>query len=689
MSLRTNILMIGTLLSVSACSNPSSQGERPVPILTAESSIAKSRNYGPQVSNQPATKKIVGAGNLQSFELVIPTRDLPTTTSADGAELYNLDLNGIDIRDLAALILGEILDRNYVFDQQVGGTVSIHTSSSVEKEALMPLLRAAVESQNAEMIDDGQLVRFVSREGGNSIGIGGNRQTDIMPIILRQVAATQVREILLPLANDLVDIVVDEKSNTLILAGATRHMAQLRELALTLDVDSLAGNALKLIVLENAEPDQLISELTQVPELNGTTRLVPITRLNALLAVASSADNLQQLQRWIKALDQVGGKNYRNVYSYEARSGQVEELAAIAASVLGLGSSQAPAAPQPLSSEQFPQGTDVDASAQVIGSDSFFGTPATSESEQSSPRPFDNGNAQIVPYASSSQIIAYATKAEWQRISAVLAELDQMPQQVMIEATILEVSLNDSLRYGLQFLFNEGDASFSLPGFASSSISGGSSDGFSFTFDNGSSARTILDALSSVTQVKVISSPRLMVLNNETATLQIGDQVPVSLQSAVPIEANDNRIINSIEFRDTGVIFRVTPKVGSSDTILIDVDQEVSDVAATTTSNIDSPTIRQRRVSSKLLVGDGETIAFAGLTRNSSSDTKNGIPVARDLPLIGPLFGSTEKIQSTSELLVLLTPRIIKNLDDAKALTDVLKSKIKEVDLKTNFTDLN
>ncbi|MBO6504417.1 MAG: hypothetical protein JJ850_12385 [Kordiimonadaceae bacterium] len=682
MTIKLDKFILVACLALWGCSTPAEPGGAHNSVLEVKSSLAAGGNPNPPA---PSATRVFGSQELRSFEFQSEAKSALDDKNGENEQLYTLDLVQIDIRDLVALILGEILDRNYIIDQNVAGAVTIHTSTRVRRDALIPILKAAAASQNAELVDDGQLVRFIAREGGSSIGLGGARQIDIMPVTLNHVSANQIRTVLLPLAKDLVEIAVDENSNSLVLSGAPRHMSRILDLAKTLDADSLAGTTMKLLVLSHADINQIMEEIAQVPGMIGTTRLVPIDRMNALLAVAKSPEELERTEAWVKALDQAGGKNYRNVYSYHSQSGKVEDLAAIASTVLGLGPAASPAQRETALPNQPPADTDTEGGFLQFNEpgNAVGGIGPTERGERSNQGTGGNA-AQIVPDASSGQIIVYATSNEWQQISSVLKQLDQMPHQVMIEATILEVSLNDSLRYGLQFLFTEGNASFSLPAFASSGLSGNSAEGFSFTFDNNSSARSIIDALSSVTEVKVISSPRLMVLNNETATLQIGDQVPVSLQSAVPIEANDNRIINSIEFRDTGVIFRVTPRVGSADSILIDVDQEVSDVAPTTTSNIDSPTIRQRRVSSKLLVQNGETIAFAGLTRNSSSKSKNGIPVARDLPVIGPLFGSTENIQSTSELLVLLTPRIVKNLDDAKAVTDALRSKIRALDTLGN-----
>jgi general secretion pathway protein D len=192
------------------------------------------------------------------------------------------------------------------------------------------------------------------------------------------------------------------------------------------------------------------------------------------------------------------------------------------------------------------------------------------------------------------------------------------------------------------------------------------------------SSQVALEALSSITNVNVISSPQLMVVSNQTAQLQVGDQVPIAVQSAVPLDQlASTRIVNSIQFRDTGVILRVTPRVNSGGLIGLDVEQEVSDVVPTTSSGIDSPTIRQRRVRSTVSVQSGETVALGGLIREQRNTSRTGIPGLRDLPVLGPLFGVTDNSDGRTELLVLITPRIVRNTEEARSVTAELRGRLR------------
>jgi general secretion pathway protein D len=285
---------------------------------------------------------------------------------------------------------------------------------------------------------------------------------------------------------------------------------------------------------------------------------------------------------------------------------------------------------------------------------------------------------RIIADANSNTIVVQATANDWTRIEAALRRLDQVPLQVLIEATIAEVTLNDQLRFGLQFALRSGNFSFNLTPQARGPNQPIGVPGVLGLVDAGAGANIALEALSSLTRVNVISSPQLMVVSNQTAQLQVGDQVPVATQSAVPLDQVANsRIVNSIQFRDTGVILRVTPRVNSSGLIGLDVEQEVSDVVPTTSSGIDSPTIRQRRVRSTVAVQSGETVALGGLIREQRNATRTGIPGLRDLPVLGPLFGLTDNSDGRTELLVLITPRIVRNSEEARAVTAELRGRLR------------
>ena len=167
-----------------------------------------------------------------------------------------------------------------------------------------------------------------------------------------------------------------------------------------------------------------------------------------------------------------------------------------------------------------------------------------------------------------------------------------------------------------------------------------------------------------------------MALDNRPSLIQVGDQVPVITQSAVSIADPDAPIVNSVEFRDTGVVLNVTPRIRPDGSVLMEVQQEVSSVAETTTSGIDSPTIQQRRFETSVSVQDGETVALGGLIRTARSQTQSGVPVLQNVPLIGGLFRESGDTQRRTELVVFLTPRVIRSSDDARQATQALRRRL-------------
>ena len=199
--------------------------------------------------------------------------------------------------------------------------------------------------------------------------------------------------------------------------------------------------------------------------------------------------------------------------------------------------------------------------------------------------------------------------------------------------------------------------------------------GFSFVFA-GSDARVVLNALTEITDVQVISSPQLMVLDNQSARLQVGDQVPIATQSSVTVNDPDAPIVNSIQFRDTGVILEVTPRVNAGGLVVLDVLQEVSDVVETTTSDIDSPTIQQRFIESTVAVQSGDTVALGGLIRDRHEESVSGLPLLSEIPILGNLFKTTEVVERRTELLVLITPRVVRNRREALEVTDELRRRL-------------
>jgi general secretion pathway protein D len=204
--------------------------------------------------------------------------------------------------------------------------------------------------------------------------------------------------------------------------------------------------------------------------------------------------------------------------------------------------------------------------------------------------------------------------------------------------------------------------------------------GFAFSWVTGNQQpRAVLDALSQVTETKVISTPRLLVLSNQMARLQVGDVVPIITQSATSTITSNPLVLNNVTYKETGVVLEVTPRVNAGGVVTMDVNQAVSSVVPTTTSTIDSPTIQQRRLTSTISVKSGETVLLGGMIQQANNRNSSGIPLLNELPGIGALFGTRRGNAGRTELIMLMTPHVIGNEDAARAATARVKREFQEV----------
>jgi len=296
--------------------------------------------------------------------------------------------------------------------------------------------------------------------------------------------------------------------------------------------------------------------------------------------------------------------------------------------------------------------------------------------------------ARVVADEKNNAIVVYAKPRDYRMIEGVIRKLDVVPLQVMIEATIAEVTLNNTLQYGVQWFLSHASNKFELtappPGGGTATGIGTAADvlpsfpGFNYVLGGGQE-KLVLSALSEVTHVDVVSAPHLVVLDHQTAYLQVGDEVPTVTASAISTITSNAPIVNSVQYIGTGVILQVTPRVNNSGLVSLDIDQSVSDVTTTTSSTINSPTISQRRITTSVTVQDGETVALGGLILDNRTVDHNGIPILKDIPVVGSLFGQSSNTKARTELLVLLTPRILRTQQDATAATDELRERMRSV----------
>lgn len=609
--------------------------------------------------------------------------DSGASTARSGRGNIVVKLVDVPTADAVQQILGDTLGLNYVIEGEASGSVTIQTARPVDQRSLLQMLAGALASNNLVLINEGGFYRVAPADAAATasriVSYGAN-PTDlrvgpgVQVVPLRHISAVEMEKILRPIASEGAVARVDTARNLLILKEDARNLVSMLEMVDLFDVDYMAGMSFAVLPVKNTSASLLVGELEQLfgaasgSPMAGVVRFIPIERLNSVLAISAQPHHLDQVQAWMRQLDRTGSMADQSFHVIPLQNRPAREVAELLQKSLTPADSAAEAALSAVNPALTPVITDSTAPGASVPAVEVT-VPAIS-SPSSKP-------ARILADEANNSLVILASAEEYQLLQQVIALLDVTPNQVMLEATIAEVTLNDDLAFGITWFLQDGEFDLSFSDLDNGAVAS-TFPGFSVLVD-GADGRAALNAVASVTDVKVLSSPSLMVLDNRTATLQVGDQVPVVTQTAVSTIDPDAPIVNSVELRDTGVILKVTPRVNEGGRVMLDIEQEVSDVVETRTSGIDSPTIQQRKIKTSVAVDNGETIALGGLIRDKVTDGETKVPLLGDIPAIGELFRSTTQRNERTELVVLITPRVVGGADDARRITQELTDRMRGV----------
>ncbi len=587
-----------------------------------------------------------------------------------GEDGYTLNLVDVPVRDAAKTVLGDTLSVNYVIDPQINGTMTVQTSAPVSRDALIDIFETALAVNGIALVRKAntyEILRHADALGATpavsvaSVSPRGPGMK-VQVIELQYIAADEMNNILQPISREGSILRVDEKRNLMILAGTTSDLQALREAISVFDVDWMRGMSVALHPLQTSQPVAIAEELDQIfgntGEGSKVVRFVPNERLNAILVITSKPRYLTRAANWIDKLDRQARSNEEQLFVYQIQNRPAQELAEILRSVLA----QQNATIAPSEGDVAPQLTQVEVSDDGMASQSGIegaGTPVHASS--------------VVADVENNALLISTSAREYERIERILKQLDILPTQVLLEAVIAEVTLNDELKLGMRWFIESGKMDFGFTDVASAFF-GAAFPGFSWSYAT-NNVQVTLNALASITDVNIISTPTLMARNNQKAVLQVGDEVPIVTQQAVDI-ANTGTVINSVEMRDTGIILTVIPRVNRSGRVMLDIEQEVSSVVRTTSSGIDSPTIRQRKITTQVTVHDGEALALGGLIQEENSLTRSQVPLLGNIPLLGNAFKNKNDKIIRTELIIFIRPRVVRSIQEARSVTAEFRNQL-------------
>lgn len=739
------VVLIGLTICVSGCSSLDKPMIEPPDEMAKLSNADLSPAHASYSGRQPiqtntgtVSEKFPGDNRVdnQAFSL-----GSPGVRKSDAG--YELNFADTELADLAKAILKDTLGITYVFDSHVEGRVTLSTSGPVTRAELISILESVLATNHAALLIENNVYRVVPEADAHQQGISAfdyvreSHQVGagygVSIFALRYVAPEAMMRMLDGLMVKQDDLRASIYNNLLFVRGAGQVRQSVIDIVAMFDVDWMKGQSAGIFKLSNASPDDVIKELHQVFQLDrqgkGMVKFQAIARLNAILVLAPRAQTIDKAGQWISRLDHSGADD-NNYYVYRVENGRAKDLAQLlmaafsGSGATGRGAEEKEVSPSSSASRtssaggggslgssggsSFGSGFGGGAGGSSLGSTSGFGNGGDSSSSNSSSGPLKSapplastsddtstedtastgageGSSDLVritPDERNNKLLIRASERNYKKILQILARVDQPPLQVLINATLAEVTLNDNLQYGVQFFLQKNHGKAGAIGFSTSDALAIApvTPGLNLIAGSiGNDPRVIIDALAKETAVRVVSSPSVVVVHNQQATLEVGDQVPIITREAQSVINPDSPTVNEIEFKNTGVILNVTPRINSNGLVTMEIQQEVSAVenpsGQSSASTSLTPTISQRRVTSTVAVQSGQMVVLGGMIREEVNRAKSSIPVLNKIPYLGDVLGGeTDSSRVRTELIVFIRPTVIRNPEDASDAAEALRA---------------
>ncbi len=714
------LIALGLAL-LAGCSTPGGVRKQDADILTADtvlkktpvappedivSSIAISPETDPNRALPPPEIE-VGTGK---FFTVQPPRG---ERGGEGQVTFNFEAQ--PIQAVVKAILGDMLQENYTIAPNVSGNVTYSTSRPIRREDAMPVLEMLLSwTGNALVREGGRYTVLQAKDaipGKLTPRIGASQQPGyglrIFP--LEYISPSEMAKLLKPYAKPDAFVSIDPNRSLLVLAGNPSELENYQRTIDTFDVDWLGGMSIGVFTMQHVEVTKLMPDLDLLfgskgeSPLAGMFRFMPIEQTNQMIVITPQQDYLRQAEEWLRRLDRGGAENSVQLYVYNVKNLKAPDLADYLSQIF-LGTSSG--SRRSSTSGRVGPGLRSTTLGSRGGSSgmNYGNSLRQNETEKAAPAaapsttPGTGGaskdtDIRISAIEENNQLMVQATPIEWDQIEAAIKKLDVVPLQVQIEARILEVQMTGDLAFGIQWylagLIGTAEGSVGngtvfdpefrgnrqnrhrsqLNGTGNISPTNSGNGGFFWSFLN-KNFEVAINALETSRQAKSLAAPSLLVLNNQEAQINVGEQIPVTQQYVSGIGGAQTNYA-SVQYLNTGISLSVVPRVNPGGLVYLDIQQEVSNPPpGYSASSGTNPAINQRLIQTQVAVQSGETLLLGGLIRDNEDQSTKGLPFISRVPVLKNLFGSTTNSNNRTELIVLITPRVISSVDEARQVTE-------------------
>ncbi|WP_167363257.1 type II secretion system secretin GspD [Marinobacter gudaonensis] len=624
----------------------------------------------------------IGTGNFVNSDLA---RERPNRVLITRGKV-NLQFNNTDISEVVRTIFGELLNQTYIISPDVKGTVTFSTAKPIARSQLKYVLETFLSWNSAALILREGIYHVVPLDSAvpghlsPSVGelpVEPGYEVQIVP--LKYIAASEMTKLLEPFLTKNALLYADDNRQFLVLAGTLDQLRNYLRTVEIFDVNWLTGMSVGIFPLEVTEPEVIIDELTLLfgaeedgGALANQIRFMPMARLNAIVAMTSQPEYLKKIKQWTDRLDrQAGQSKEQRLFVYPVNNFDAKILSEILGSLFGAGDqvdvSRGRTEPRRASQSKVAPGlTPVE-----VSKDGVSTVPTMAGSFLNSPSGVSVGAIDGEPISftaieQNNALLIKATASQYRGILDAIRQLDIMPLQVLIEATILEVTLSDGLSYGVEwFLNNAADEFLESEDARGNGFMRAGREGLSYLVGR-RNVGVAVSALRQSGKTKLLSSPSLWALNNQAASITVGTQIPVNVTSIDP--GGDTDVITSnVQFRDTGVILEVTPRIHPGGLVFLDVALNISNPVGPADSN-GNVSIAQRALQTNIAVQGGQAVLLGGLISESGIDSESGVPILSGMPILGELFNSKNRDSTRTEIIAIITPTVVSNDSKSNAI---------------------
>lgn len=634
----------------------------------------------------------------------MPKPDLPNTVVADlgrgetmppmGNEPVSVNVENMSIAAFSDVVFGRILGLNVNVDpavSQLEELVTLRTSEAQRPRQLYQLARQVLAEYGVGVTLEGNLVQIRIAPSGGSVTpplIVSGRAMPQVPashrpvfqlIELSVVRSGEAQRWLSTLFGEQLKVEEDSLRNALLISGKPLQVNQALEALRVFDRPLMRGRISVRLEPAFMPAEQLADKLVEVLNVQGfgasrtlgapaSMLVVPVSNVNSVLLFGSSQEVMEHAIKWARELDRPNqnAAGSQSLFYYQVKNTNASELAQVLNGSLAIGA----------------RAQEVQAATTPTTAGTNAGQPATAQVQSGASMP------GLLVDAPRNALIYQGDPSQWDRMLTLIRQMDRAPRQVMIEVTIAEVTLEDGEQFGVAWLFKNGFDRFNGTGALGSMPSSGSdssgSNGLTYLLDVAGQNRFALTAFANDNRVNILSVPRLMVKSGNEANIDIGTEVPTISMTTTSNQTTDGNtnLLQSIQYRKTGIILKIKPTVYSDDRIDLDISQEVSEaLPMADDSSISSPSIFNRGLNTSLSLRDGGSVVMAGLMSERNTHATGGLPYLKDIPVLGNLFKNTTKNNNRTELVLMIVPYIIESDQRAAEVTRAVIDRLELLEL--------